>query len=102
MTFISTLMLADRGELDLYAPVADYWPEFSANGKQDVSVADLMRHEAGLAALRTSVPPADLRTENIKRNAVGRIIESHGQAFHAQGPRAWALGPYGDEAQSAR
>ncbi|MBV8463195.1 MAG: beta-lactamase family protein, partial [Acidimicrobiales bacterium] len=27
MTFLCTLMLADRGELDFYAPVARYWPE---------------------------------------------------------------------------
>lgn len=33
MTFISALILADRGELDLQAPVADYWPEFAVNGK---------------------------------------------------------------------
>ena len=78
---IALASLHDHGLLDYDRKIADYWPEFSANGKQDVSVADLMRHEAGLAALRTSVPPADLRTENIKRNAVGRIIESHGQAF---------------------
>jgi CubicO group peptidase (beta-lactamase class C family) len=32
MTFIVALMLADRGELDLNAPVVKYWPEFAANG----------------------------------------------------------------------
>ncbi len=78
---IALASLHDRGLLDYDRKIADYWPEFSGNGKHDVSVADLMRHEAGLAALRTSIAPDDLRAENIKRNAVGRIIESHGQAF---------------------
>ena len=31
-------MLAERGELDLDAPVAKYWPEFAANGKADIPV----------------------------------------------------------------
>ena len=33
-------LLADRGEIDLYAPVAQYWPEFGQAGKQDITVAD--------------------------------------------------------------
>ncbi len=32
-------LLADRGELDLYAPVAQYWPEFAQNGKQNITIA---------------------------------------------------------------
>jgi CubicO group peptidase (beta-lactamase class C family) len=48
MTFISALMLADRGELDFTAPVAQYWPEFAANGKENIPVTNLMSHSAGL------------------------------------------------------
>ena len=48
MTFLCTLMLADRGELDFYAPVAQYWPEFAAAGKEQVEVRHLMGHTAGL------------------------------------------------------
>src|SRR5688500_14246650 len=33
MTALTALLLADRGELDFHAPVARYWPEFAANGK---------------------------------------------------------------------
>ena len=33
MTFLVALMLHDRGQLDFHAPVATYWPEFAANGK---------------------------------------------------------------------
>jgi CubicO group peptidase (beta-lactamase class C family) len=49
MAAISVLVLADRGEVDLYAPVADYWPEFKANGKEGVLVRHCMSHTAGLA-----------------------------------------------------
>jgi CubicO group peptidase (beta-lactamase class C family) len=49
MTFLCALMLADRGELDFYAPVSGYWPEFAAGGKERVQVRHLMSHTAGLA-----------------------------------------------------
>ncbi len=50
--------LADRGELDVDAPVAEYWPEFKAAGKEDVRVANLLDHSAGLHMLRGVVPDA--------------------------------------------
>ncbi|WP_406273361.1 beta-lactamase family protein [Nocardia sp. NBC_00881] len=43
--------LADRGLLDYSAPVAEYWPEFGANGKDAITVRQLMTHRAGLSAL---------------------------------------------------
>jgi CubicO group peptidase (beta-lactamase class C family) len=48
MTFLCALMLHDRGELDFHAPVATYWPEFAANGKERVEVRHVMGHTAGL------------------------------------------------------
>ncbi|WMD06825.1 serine hydrolase [Streptomyces sp. FXY-T5] len=45
-------ILADRGLLDLDAPVAVYWPEFAAAGKEKVLVRHLLSHRAGLAGLR--------------------------------------------------
>lgn len=44
--------LADRGLIDYEAPVAEYWPEFGANGKADLTVRQVMRHTAGLSGLR--------------------------------------------------
>ena len=43
--------LAERGALDLDASVADYWPEFAANGKGAITVRDVLTHRAGLAAV---------------------------------------------------
>ncbi|MFG3275701.1 serine hydrolase domain-containing protein [Streptomyces luteogriseus] len=45
-------ILADRGLLDLDAPVAVHWPEFAAGGKEKVLVRHLLSHRAGLAGLR--------------------------------------------------
>lgn len=41
-------MLVDRGLVDLNSPVASYWPEFAANGKEHITVGDCLRHEGGL------------------------------------------------------
>ena len=40
--------LADRGLIDLSAPVADHWPAFAAGGKTEITVADLLTHRTGL------------------------------------------------------
>jgi len=45
-------VLADRGEIDLYAPVATYWPEFAQNGKQDITIATVMGHRSGVIGPR--------------------------------------------------
>ncbi|WP_299541682.1 serine hydrolase domain-containing protein [uncultured Streptomyces sp.] len=51
-TALCAHVLADRGLLDLDAPVADYWPEFAAAGKESVRIRHLLSHRAGLAGLR--------------------------------------------------
>jgi CubicO group peptidase (beta-lactamase class C family) len=56
MTALCANRLVERGQLDLDAPVARYWPEFAAAGKQQVPVRWLLSHQAGLPALREDVP----------------------------------------------
>lgn len=55
MAAMSLLLLADRGEIEFEAPVARYWPEFAAAGKEDVSIAHVMSHQAGLSGMDTPV-----------------------------------------------
>ncbi len=45
--------LADRGELDLHAPVSRYWPEFGQAGKENITLAMVMSHRSGLIGPRT-------------------------------------------------
>jgi CubicO group peptidase (beta-lactamase class C family) len=60
MTALSALVLADRGDLDLHAPVATYWPEFAAEGKDAVEVRHLLGHTAGLAGWTEPMEIEDL------------------------------------------
>ena len=59
MTFLVILMLADRGLLDLDAPVAEVWPEFGANGKGRIHTKHLLSHAAGLSGFDEVVGPTD-------------------------------------------
>ncbi|MCV7173282.1 beta-lactamase family protein [Mycobacterium manitobense] len=52
-------LLADRGELDLYAPVAAYWPEFAQAGKQDITVAMVLSHRSGVIGPRSPLHWSD-------------------------------------------
>jgi CubicO group peptidase (beta-lactamase class C family) len=57
MAAICLLMLADRGEIDLDAPVATHWPEFAAQGKDRITVAQVMGHTAGLPGWDPVIAP---------------------------------------------
>ena len=56
MTALSAHLLIDRGELDVDAPVARYWPEFAQAGKEHIPVRWLLSHRAGLSAIREPLP----------------------------------------------
>lgn len=60
MTALSALILADRGEIDFHAPVARYWPEFKANGKENIEVRHLMGHTSGLSGWAEPMTTEDL------------------------------------------
>ncbi|UOX92462.1 beta-lactamase family protein [Amycolatopsis sp. FBCC-B4732] len=60
MTALCALVLADRGQLDLDAPVAAYWPEFAAAGKETVLVRHLLGHTAGLPDFDGPITVEDL------------------------------------------
>lgn len=55
MAAMSLLLLADRGEVDLHAPVGNYWPEFNAAGKEAVEVRHFLSHMAGLSGMDAAV-----------------------------------------------
>ena len=60
VTSLAALMLADRGQLDVDAPVARYWPEFGASGKQDVLVRHVLSHASGVSGLDQPAVVEDL------------------------------------------
>lgn len=80
VTTVCLLMAAERGLIDLDAPVAKYWPEFAENGKEATTVRQLLAHRAGLVA-----PEADVTVEDL------RAWEPVADALARQAP-AWAPG----------
>jgi CubicO group peptidase (beta-lactamase class C family) len=82
---IAIASLVGKGLVRYDAKITEYWPEFGVHNKGELTVAELLRHEAGLANFNVSIALDDLLTENIKQNAVGRIIESHTQKFPTGG-----------------
>ncbi|HCA84150.1 MAG TPA: esterase [Streptomyces sp.] len=83
-------LLAQRGALDLDAPVAKYWPEFGANGKADIPVRWLLSHQAGLVALDQPVPLAQALAWQPMANALAaqRPLWTPGNA-HGYHGRTW-------------
>ncbi|WP_344979996.1 serine hydrolase domain-containing protein [Streptosporangium fragile] len=56
VTATVALLLAERGLLDVAAPVADVWPEFARKGKERVTVEHLLTHQAGLPVIEEPIP----------------------------------------------
>ena len=57
MTAVCMLELVDEGRLDLDAKVSSYWPEFAANGKEAITVRQVLSHQAGLPGFHDKMPP---------------------------------------------
>ena len=77
--------LADRGLLSYDVPVAEYWPEFGANGKSEITVSDVLRHRAGLAHLK-GVGKKEVLDHLLmeERLAAAPLDRTHGKmAYHA-------------------
>jgi CubicO group peptidase (beta-lactamase class C family) len=60
---LAAMMLHDRGLIDVYAPVATYWPEFAANGKEHVQVRHLLSHTSGVSGWDAPFAVEDLYDE---------------------------------------
>ncbi|MGB3773121.1 MAG: serine hydrolase domain-containing protein [Rhodococcus sp. (in: high G+C Gram-positive bacteria)] len=60
VTNLAAMMLVDRGLLELSAPVAKYWPEFAANGKQDIEVRHVLAHTSGVSGWNTPFQTTDM------------------------------------------
>jgi CubicO group peptidase (beta-lactamase class C family) len=77
--------LADRGLLSYDEPVAEYWPEFAANGKAGITVREVLRHRSGLSHLR-GADKTDLMDHLLmeERLAAAPVDHLRGvQAYHA-------------------
>lgn len=89
------LLLAQRGLLDLDAPVASHWPAYKARGKEHTRVRHLLAHRAGVPVLDRPLTPAEAADPDIAAAAVAaqtpvwRPGTDHG--YHAQ-TYSWLTG----------
>ena len=60
MTFITALVLADRGELSFDDPVIRYWPEYGQNDKAKTEIRHFMSHSAGVPGFSPAVSAEQL------------------------------------------
>jgi CubicO group peptidase (beta-lactamase class C family) len=75
-------LLVQRGELDLDAPVARYWPEFAGGGKAELPVRWLLTHQAGLTFVDQDLTLDDLRAvEPVLRALEAQVPLSQPGAF---------------------
>lgn len=86
--------LADRGLLAYDAPVARYWPQFAANGKEAITVREVLAHKSGLAALAAiaSTPEELLDHELMERRlAAAPVGRYYGKAAYHAMSYGWLL-----------
>lgn len=60
VTSLAALMLIDRGLIAAHDRVAEYWPEFAANGKDGVQIRHLLTHSSGVSGWDQPVVPEDI------------------------------------------
>lgn len=84
---VATHVQAAHGRLDIDAPIASYWPEFAAHGKQTITLRDVLSHQAGVPQM-----PEDVTLERVMdwdwiTSAIADLIP-----LHAPGMESWYHG----------
>jgi CubicO group peptidase (beta-lactamase class C family) len=78
------LILIERGLIDLDAPVAKYWPEFAANGKERIRVRHVVSHRAGLPGIVFPLTPADIPDyEKMEGLLAAQAPSTDPEAYHS-------------------
>jgi CubicO group peptidase (beta-lactamase class C family) len=96
MATMAIAVAHSRGRLDVEDRVAAHWPEFAQNGKQEITVRQLLSHRAGLAALDA---PLETRLLDDAEHLAARLARQAPlwEPGHRQGYHAWTLGFYAAE-----
>ena len=75
-------MLYDKGLFCYDDKIAQHWPNFGQNGKENIKICDVLRHESGLSQFSESIPTIrNAWYDNIKMNKIGAFIEKEKQHF---------------------
>ena len=95
MMALCVARLADQGKLEMGRAVADYWPEFAANGKENVTVAQLFSHQAGLCGTDTSIT----KDQVLNTDLLGEMLAAQKPQWpvgESSGYHAFSIGPLAD------
>jgi hypothetical protein len=79
-------ILVDREYITYNQKIVEIWPEFGLNGKENITIAHLMRHEAGLYDFNQSIYLNDISEYNLKTNKLSKIIENQ-KPRHKEGSK---------------
>lgn len=94
-TAILVLRLVERGVLALDAPIATWWPEFAAAGKQSITLRHVLTHRAGLAAVRATLTLEQVLAWDPVCEAIAAQAPDpgwgHAHGYHAR-TYGWILG----------
>jgi len=74
LTSIMMAIAVDKGWIKYEDKICKHWPEFGQNGKEEITIEDLLKHEAGLNWPNFPLEPKDFVTQNVKNNSVGDKI----------------------------
>ncbi len=92
---LCVLVLHDRGALDVDAPMASYWPEFAAAGKEDVLVRHVLGHTAGLPVFDDHVDDVEVFDTEVLcarlASQRARWTPGDGSGYHSE-TQGWLLG----------
>ena len=91
ITAIVVAQYVEKNLLNYSEKVSKYWPEFGQNDKENITLADVLRHESGLSWLDHTFAKEDFYSENIKANKIGEIIEKCAQKFPGKTSREYHL-----------
>jgi len=92
-----TMALAhSRGLFEYDAPIASYWPEFAQNGKEHITVRQLLAHEAGISSIDEPLPPAVLANPDVLATILARAKPAW-EPGTRHGYHAFTLGWYESE-----
>jgi len=83
LTSVAIATLVDKQLLSYSDRVVQHWPEYGTGDKdkEQMTIAQILQHEGGMPVFSKTQTLADIQTENIKKNSLGRIIENEKLQF---------------------
>ena len=86
-------MLHSRGHFDYTDKVSDHWPEFGQNGKEDITIRELLQHRTGLAAIDEKLTP-EIIADHERLDKILAEQEPNWKPGEYQGYHVWTIGWY--------